>query len=135
MTEYKTTDEHFEIFRDEVAAHCSNLGLTDWHLEVFHKDTNGSRASCITSLEDMVANITLDPTWDVEPTEQSLRETAFHESCELLLAPLHHLSHRRTVTDWEIESARHAIINRLHNAFFEPLAIEYEDEKDQDPIS
>ena len=120
---YKITKKHFKIFKSAVQDWLEIYGLKDWLVNIeygidkdYRDGFNGDvKALCVSNLIGMQAAILIDNQWDDEPTEQKLKETAFHEATELLLAPLNIMAVSRYVTESEIDTARHAIIQRLYN--------------------
>ena len=49
---------------------------------------------------------------------RELKESAFHEVCELLLCPLGYLAESRYTTYEQIQTVRHGIVQRLLNGLF-----------------
>ena len=130
MAEYQTTDEPFDIFREEFVAQCSLLGLTEWDVRVRHHDTEGNLAIVAYDIEAMYADVRLDPTWDIEPTEAELKSTAFHEAHELLLAKLKMMAYQRTASEREINGIVHEVVHKLQHAYYEPLTDSGGDEQE-----
>jgi hypothetical protein len=53
-----------------------------------------------------------------KPTKWEIRSTAYHEVCELLLGKLWTLAHNRFVSVNEVDSERHAIVQKMMNCQF-----------------
>uniref|UniRef100_A0A6M3LH25 Uncharacterized protein n=1 Tax=viral metagenome TaxID=1070528 RepID=A0A6M3LH25_9ZZZZ len=116
MTTYKITRKCFRYFCDRLRFYVHNYSLKDWELDIAIGTENPeNRATCITSLEDRYCKITIDPAWDVEPTDAALNKAAFHEATEILLAPIDALMKERFVSISQINDARHSVIMRLQN--------------------
>ena len=113
---YKITKPIFRKFAERVHFYATNLSLRDWELEVsLGNEKTENRATCMTSVDDKYCKITIDPVWDVEPTDELIKKAAFHETCELLLSPLVFLGKERFITDRQFSEAGHTIIMRLQN--------------------
>jgi hypothetical protein len=65
-----------------------------------------------------VATINLAPRWNIEPTEQQLKKTAFHEICELFLARINILARDRYCNEENIDEEIHNIVRTLENVIF-----------------
>jgi len=114
-----TNQKHFVLFKRECNKWIRRFGLLDWRVYYRHEDSVGKARCTIQHLEDRVCIITLSKFWEgIEPTNDEICRTAFHEVCELLLARLYTLSRRRFVGEGEIEEEHHAIIRRLEEAVF-----------------
>jgi len=121
MPNYKTTAEDFKIFQEEVDKWQKILGLLDWQIHTEQQKLN-HRASCYTNHSGRIATLTLAVTWDnygTPPGEQEIRRVAFHEICELLLAPLILCAESRYVVAGDIDSCAHKIIRTLEHVLFE----------------
>jgi hypothetical protein len=124
----QTNDEHFKIFKQECIRWIDIFGLTDWCIDIEHKDkrrlTFGARGSCRPVLDNKCAVISLNKEWIGEVTEKALKRTAFHEVLHILLYRLSWLAERnnymgKEVHEYEISQEVHGIINRMENAFLE----------------
>jgi len=116
MKEYKITKPVFKQFVKYVRYYANTWGLSDWELEVeIGKEKTDNRATCYSGLEDKFCKITIDPMWDVEPTDKLIKSCAFHEVLELLVAPMDVLMKERFITLPQINEARHTVIMRLQN--------------------
>jgi len=115
----KTTNKHFSLFKEHVYLWLDHFGLKDWETIISHDipaDCTDALAACSMDLQARFANIYLNPKWDRTPTDELLKNSAFHEVCELLLGPLDIMCKSRYVTEEEIDSSRHGIIARLYNS-------------------
>jgi len=117
----KTTKTHFDIFKRECRYWIRRFGLGDWCVEFFHEQWEGENmAGCAANLSGAVASLCLYRDWkDIAVTNSEIKRIAFHEVCELLVVRLEILAGARFVTKNEIIEARHGIIRRLENAFYE----------------
>ncbi len=119
---YKTTKKHFEIFKKECAKWIEFFGLKDWEIGYHHQEDDDTLASLKYDLSGGWATIYLATEWErKEPTILEVKECAFHEVCELLLARIRTLAMYRFTTRDEIEEATHGIIRRMENSVFEKL--------------
>jgi len=116
----KTTKADFKLFQTECEKWIDIFGLRDWEVNYMHEEfSEENRAECYLDLDGRISTIRLNKEW--EPDEASdfkLRKSAFHEVCELLLAPLSINSRMRFIREGEIESSEHYIIRTLENVLF-----------------
>ena len=115
----KTTPKHFALFKKHVYLWLDHFGLKDWEIIIEHDiqaDCADALAACSIDLPARFCNIYLNPDWDNPVTEELLKNSAFHEVCELLMGPLNILAKAKYIREDEIDSARHAIIARLYNS-------------------
>ena len=116
MTKHKITKSHLRYFCKRFHFYSHNFGLKDWEVDIeVGSVLTDNRVTCQTSLEDRYCKLTIDPVWDIEPTEEYLNKAAFHENCELLLSAIDALMKERFITMAQINDARHAVIMRLQN--------------------
>lgn len=115
--DYKTTDEHFNIFKEEAEYWIKELGLADWRVFFAHEDNEigAGLACCKTNQQGRVACLCLDTEWNVSITEEELKKTAIHEVGELLLNRLEWLAKERCASPEEIREEMHAVIRRLEH--------------------
>lgn len=116
----KTTPEHFEIFKQECEKWIEIFGLKDWKIEFRHEEhLDNTTASLWASSVDRLAVIYLDPDWKhQEITPEALDLSAFHEVCELLIAPLTICAKARYVSEDEIMEGGHYIVRTLENVLY-----------------
>jgi len=110
---YKTTKKDFAIFKAEAKKWIKYFGLTEWEYYWEHSDID-STARCQFNCSEMTALIILATEMDVK---QDFKLSAFHEVCELLLAPMTDL----VLEQYSIAkscSVTHNIIHRLENSIF-----------------
>ena len=110
---YRTTQAHFRIFREEVLRLMEAWGLHDWKAYFAHKELEDARGQCGANLVGRCATFFLGTYWDEEPTPERVRNTARHETLELLIAPLECLGRTRFLHDGELRAEAHALIRRL----------------------
>jgi len=119
----KTNKKHFKLFKDECNRWVEYWGLTEWKIFYAHKHWNDNAlASCSSDTIGMVATINLEPDWgenmDDEDIEGCVRQSAFHEVCELMLSKFRYTANRRDNTWDDIMHNNHEIIRRLENCVF-----------------
>jgi len=120
---YKITIEHFEIFKKEIYKWIDIFGLKNWEISIKHKKLpSEDRAETITRVVDRIASIVLNEQWLIEPTENNIKKTAFHEICEVLLARIDFCMVDAVRRD-EQHEARHELIRILENILF-PIYLE-----------
>ena len=118
-----TTKKDFEAFKKEANAWIKKFGLLDWKVEYEHNDENDdSRAVCVTDVPSKLCVITLTVTWDRKPSTLDIKEHAFHEVCELLLAQIRHVTvNRFDMTLDAVNASFHYVIMSLLNSVYKPL--------------
>ena len=118
----RTTKEHFKTFCWECEKWIDIFGLRDWEIIFTHeKEVPDARASCYRDLTGRIATINLGTDWSNSPNafnDEGMRKVAFHEACELLIAPLYINACARHVTEEEIKEASHTIIRILENVLW-----------------
>ena len=115
---YKTTKKDFEVFKAECRKWVGYFGLLDWEICFTHETEMECRAACYPDYQGRIAIITLNTNWTMAPEDNEFELIAFHEACELLIAPLSLVALERHVTKDEITSATHGIIRTLENTVF-----------------
>jgi len=121
--DYQTTESDFDVFCRECTAWADKLNLRNWYIDYQHNDDDPDcRAFCQTSPQNRMARITLTQSWDIAPHPNAIKQTAFHEIVEILLAMMMTFAMTpATHSDDIVASERHSIIRTLESAFFEPL--------------
>lgn len=118
---FKTTEKDFKLFRKECEKWLNFFGLTDWSVYYEHASHDGSGRDAYTehTSGDKTATIGLYVDWlDLKPTDNILRQTAFHEVCEILLSEIAQMCMDRYIREQDIHTATHSIIHRLENSVF-----------------
>jgi hypothetical protein len=114
-----TTAKNFETFKKECELWIERLGLKDWDITYKHKDMKGD---CATTRWDIAARwmiITLGEDFGpVSVTDYEIKSTAFHEILEIVIADLQTIAGQRFITPDQLDTASHAVIQRLTNYFF-----------------
>lgn len=116
----------FPLFEKECSYWLSYFGMFDWRVS-FHEDALPSGNVAETRMEHVakVAYIMWNTAYPYEVNdEESVKRTAFHEACELLLGSLYHQATVNGVTDYHddmISKAGHDIIRRLENTVYRDL--------------
>ena len=121
-----TTKADFKVFQTECEKWINIFGLHDWEIGFRHEDFRElNRAECYLDLDGRISTIRLNKDWTIdndgnidEVTDLKLKKTAFHEVCEILIAPLSINSRMRFIRECEIESSEHYIIMTLENVLF-----------------
>jgi hypothetical protein len=113
---WETDADQFEVFRQEASYWLREYGLLGWEIHFIHEERENARASCTTYGAGRICLFTLATTWTaIEPTYESIAESAFHEVWELLLADLVEATQARKYDAEEVEAKTHAIIRTMEN--------------------
>jgi len=112
----KLKKKQIRYFQERVDHWINGFGLSEWQVWKESQDLEDAYGQCQADLNGKTAIIVINPLWDYEPKDADLDRVAFHEVCELLLWPLHHIASERFVSENEWESQRHTVIRRLENA-------------------
>lgn len=107
------TDYH--SFKKECQRRIKQLGLSEWDLDYLFKESpneNEWKAWATWDMEARQARIGLNP-----DAAKAVKDDAFHEVLHILLADLTELAESRFVTQREIDTALHTVIQRLITAF------------------
>jgi hypothetical protein len=124
---YKTTKKDFEEFKKECEYWIEYFGLKEWELHWEHAkcSVESRRAEVSYNVYGRIATFTMN-------TEIQAKEgkklaplagkdfygtSAFHEVCELLIAPLYNMA-TYTFNAEEVQKESHTIIQRLINTIF-----------------
>ena len=117
----KTTKNHFQIFKKECQKWIAFFGLYGWRYSYFHEDTTEDwRASVRVSIDGRTVSLFLHIDWkDDVVTERAVRESAFHEICEILLWRLASMAFGNLrFSPKECNEETHNIIRILENKVF-----------------
>lgn len=117
------TERDFEIFKDEAQYWIDKFGLLDWRIDFDFAKLDDDRSAQLDYMwKGKCCCICLNK-WPLKRySEEEIKQSAFHEVCELLLVEL-----RRTALDEEIpyeeragltDAAAHGVIRRLENSVF-----------------
>jgi hypothetical protein len=115
---YKTTGKDFTEFKAECQRWVDYFGLKDWEICYDKEDSEDNRASCLSDYPGKIAVLSLSNEWPSPPQKNEIKQVAFHEVSELLIAPLRAMAVARYVTEDEILVANHYIIRVLENTTF-----------------
>lgn len=118
----KTTKHHFKVFREECEKWLTLFNLNDWKCYYNHDKTevNENAVILFSSNDGKTATLTLGLKHESQDaTDNSIRRSAFHEICHLLLADIDNAATRRYTTQLELDAAIHAAINRLEHFVFD----------------
>lgn len=116
----KTTKKDFKVFIEEAKKWIGIFGLKDWEVFYMHKeDVSDTRASINVDLNGKIACLYLTPDWEGwDVDSEAIRMVAFHEVCELLIAPLSINAAARYTSADEIVQATYSIIRTLENVLY-----------------
>ena len=115
MKNYKTTNKDFQYFKSRCKYWIEYFGLKQWDVYYLHEEDKNNFASCASHYRGKSVTIFLEIGWSIEPTKKALNLSAFHEVCEILLAPLFHIAEDRTYDEAEHVSRHHEVIRTLEN--------------------
>lgn len=112
----KTTIKQFEQFKAYCLEWQQELGLTDWHLYLYHRDTDDAEADTSYDPAGRGATIRFNTHWDeTTPTPNHLKEAALHEMMHILTAPLMTEGQSRYANEDTMRQLEHSIVVRLTN--------------------
>jgi hypothetical protein len=118
----KTTNEHFRLFQAECEKWIEFFGLYGWSVHYKHVKIDGCYGQCLYNTVGRVATIELNTYFEFagKPVVTIVKETAFHEICELLLGKLRDLSIGKMSSNYDVvDEEIHNIIRILENKVFE----------------
>lgn len=113
--------KHLKIFKKEAEKNIKRFGLFDF--DTYITVSNKSELPdflALTSAEhtSKLAGIKISKVWPLQQlNNHEIKITAFHETCELLLARLRAMALGK-FSEEEVNETVHVIINRLQYAFF-----------------
>lgn len=113
---YKTTKKDFEEFKKECEYWIEYFYLRDWEVIYQHVKID-SRAEIRYSMASRITNLKLAIEWSDAPYKNEIKKVAFHEVCELLLAPLTDIVQNSAAMDIN-DRMVHMVIRRLENTIF-----------------
>lgn len=115
---YKTTKNHFEIFKKECWLWIKSFGIRDFEYYFEHKLWEGSFAHTQTNLEAKNVQFTFSTEFTIPITIKHIKRVAFHEVQEVLFADIrYYLSEHYAL--WFVNNKIHKIIRILENNVFE----------------
>ncbi len=117
----KTTVAQFKMFQEECLKWQEFFGLTEWKLYFDHCKLDDLCGQVHYNVVGCVATISMTTEWNKLGLcdDFSIRQTAFHEICEILLARLEQMvGQRYDLNELEIREESHRIIRRLENSVF-----------------
>lgn len=124
--EVKVTKEIFAAFKKECLKWIDIFGIKNWDIKIikenFEEDERAIVAALKYDVQNHIAVIMLNTTINVASQDvdvyEEVRKAAFHECCELILAPLRELANDRFITPNSVDSAVHSVICRFENCIF-----------------
>ena len=118
----KTTEEHFKIFKEECEYWLTKFNLKCYSIYYVHDECEDAYATIQYDCVNRMATIFFNTDFgDIGISEDHIRETAFHEVCELLLGRLAWLAESRYLGSTDIEEELHNIIRTLENTVFKEM--------------
>jgi len=114
--EHELSPEQFKYFADQVKYWCHYFGVSDWYVQIDTEAAADNFGECSGELEDRNAAVSVAMNWERSPDDLELSGIAFHEVCELMLRDIALLGAERFVSWRELETARHRVIQMLHNS-------------------
>lgn len=116
---YLLEDKHFTFFKSCAIELINKLGLSDWKIDFYMRElSDGDNAQChINRVARRASLVFSSVRYDEEPTDEKIRESAYHEVFELLLDDMEYPAWVEFLSDEDknkaINRARHTVINRL----------------------
>lgn len=115
---YVLEDKHFNWFKSCATELINKLGLFDWHISFEMSELDGDIAQCRMNRTGKQASLVLNSVYyDREPTEENIRQHAYHEVLELLLDDVEAPCWITSLSDEDKQDAvnkgRHSVIYRL----------------------
>ena len=117
MKTFKTTNKDLKVYEKEVFFWQEYFGLLDWEIVIDHKPIEDARGRMEAAITGKIATIFLSDTWHTKPTLIQIKQTAFHEICELLLCNLGYYA-GEVASKGVVEEQTHYIIRTLENSVF-----------------
>jgi len=121
----KTTNEDFELFKEECWNWIKYFGLIDWEWNFTHDAEIGNHAEYWVDVPNRACTISYTSEYSTEDsifyTEESIKKAAFHEVCEILLARIASLI--SGIAESDIAEAKHDIIRILENTIYKDVSI------------
>ena len=116
----ETTQEDFELFKKECKKWIDFFSLKSWYIDYSHDTLFDNNEACANiDLNARSANLVLGEEWSSDVCKETVRMAAFHEVCELLLAPLVGCAYDRfNLSEEQIAENTHVIIQTLLNTVF-----------------
>jgi len=115
---YKTTKKDFAEFKAECNRWIEYFGLIGWEVSYQIDTDNSCRGSCMADLDSGIVILGFGNEFAQTPDRFEIKRVAFHEVCELLLSPMRILGQSRYISEEEMGSQRHCVINILQNTIF-----------------
>ena len=113
----KTTNKHFQIFKEECQKWIDKFGLSGWEVSFVHQTySENTYATCFTALVGMRATIYFTDKWDNEIRKispETIKQSAKHEAIHLLLARLSDNGRARYINELEMNEAEEELVRKL----------------------
>lgn len=118
-----TTNEDFNIFKNEAIKWLDYFGLKGWRIFWKHEKLDADFAQVRYNILARNAVLVLNTEFDTcGYSEDQIRSSAFHEVCELLFVRLADIGKMRFVTEVEIDEEVHNLIRIFENTIFKDIA-------------
>jgi len=116
---YKTSQEDFETFKEELTYWLGFFGLKTWEVSFYWNDKHiDNRATTEPEVGPRLCKFILTKSkWSYAPDETEIRRLAFHECCELLIAEMAHWAEERN-PEGSWDDISHRFIRIMENSVF-----------------
>ncbi len=117
----QTTIKQFDLYKQTAKEWIKKWGLASWEVHVMHMNNDmESLATCQADPPGRTALLTFTKYIGKNEglTDERIKMAGFHETCELLLAPLVIACRDPKSREDELDSIRHGIIRRLEDVIF-----------------
>ena len=112
----KTTNKHFETFKEAFLYWQRRLGLTEWNVYFHHELIPGHYAQLHAQGESRVVTVCFSSEWshvNYPLTYEHIWNTGRHEALHLMQAPMYIAAVERFVTESEINTIDEGMVNRM----------------------
>jgi len=111
---YKTTKEHFELFKKNFIYFQEKFGITQYKVYFFHTEIDNAYAEIFTDEECKVVRVSFGKEWNErKPNKNEIIENAKHECIHLLLNRIGWLGTCRYLDDAEINDELEGLVVKL----------------------
>ena len=117
----QTTKKQFDLYKHSAKEWVKKFGLISWEVHFAHMNNNmEALATCMADPPGRTAILTFTKYVGKSEglTDRRIEKAGFHETCELLLAPLVIACQDKDSREEDIDSIRHGIIRRLEHIVF-----------------
>ena len=117
----QTTRKQFDLYKKTAEMWIKKWGQVSWEVHIKHMDNDlEALATCQADPSGRTAIFTFTKYIGKSEglTDERIKMSGFHETCELLLAPLVIACRDPKSREDELDSIRHGIIRRLEHVIF-----------------